>query len=631
MQETHTRLQGGFNYFATIKPLFKLAWQGGPGFLLGLFVMNIVQGLAPTANLLIMSALLDTLVQGMGTNRTERFVALLLALAGVNLLGQLLGYVESIVQNLYEMRVSNHVQLLVTEKASSLDLAFFESPEFFNQYRNATEQASFQPVAVITQMLSLVASVTSLGSALIILLTWQWWIIPIIVLVSLMQFRVSLRFGGARFGLFTAQAATSRKMEYFGYLLTGEQHVKEVRLFSLRDHFLDRFRRLLIQLYQENRRLFIRQLTHSGGVETILSFIQPLMLGFAGLQVLQGTISLGQFNLYTQSLGGLSGGLIGLMANLSQLHESNLFLTNLFRFLELQPEVEAPRPNSAQQLARISAVPHIEFRNVSFVYPDTDRRVLDDVSFHIYPGESVALVGENGSGKTTLIKLLTGLYEPLSGQILFDGIDITTLDRRDLRHLLGVIFQDHETYAFSAYDNIGIGAIDNIDDRDRVETAAKRSGVDQLVAGLPDGYDTPLSRHLEDGGVELSGGQRQLISLARALMRDAPILILDEPSAALDIYKEYRFFTRLFEEHQQGRQTVIFISHRFTTVRRAQRILVLEHGKLIEQGPHDELMMLNGRYAEMFKLQVDMYGMLDEEPESSLDHALAAEGAVNHV
>ncbi|MEM8536202.1 MAG: ABC transporter ATP-binding protein [Chloroflexota bacterium] len=318
---------------------------------------------------------------------------------------------------------------------------------------------------------------------------------------------------------------------------------------------------------------------------------------------------MGQFTLYTQTISRFGGTLSQLMLQMTALHEDNLFLGNLFRFLALEPIVEAPRCSALQHPIRPH--PSITFQDVSFRYPNTDRDILHQVSFTIDPGESVAVVGHNGAGKSTIVKLLTGLYEPTDGCILLDGIDIRQLDRATLRSYMSFVLQDFVIYAFSAYDNIAMGHLAEQENQERVRAAARDSNLETVIEALPQRYETIIARFL-DTGVELSGGQRQSIAVARALMRQAPILIMDEPSAALDIYKERAFFEQLLTQRPDS-QTVIFISHRFSTVRRADRILVLDNGALVENGTHETLLHQRGRYAEMFQLQVEMYGIEQDQ------------------
>jgi len=577
-----------------------------------LLVLTLISGLLPIATIFINSRLIEALAQAVQSPQTNntlptQFVILLVLLGGVSLLGQFLGQLNNTVQNLYQIRVTNYVRLMVAEKASSMDLAFFENPEFHNMMRNASNEASFRPVIIVQQLMIIASTLTTLISLAVVVIIWQAWIVPVIIVSSLATLSVSTFFGKSHVDLVVERAEMDRKAQYFQLELTSDLSAKEVRLFNIQRFFLFKMRELFELMYQQDRKLAGQKLLYSGIVEIALATVQPFLVGFTAFQVIIRAISIGQFSLYTGSILSLYNSLHMLMFALSQLHESNLFIINLFHFLALRPNVEAPRPNSKEHLAKISHHPLIEFRNVSFRYPDTERMVIEDLNLQISPGEVVALVGENGAGKTTIVKLLTGLYEPTEGEILFDGVDISLLDRGDLRSYLSVIFQDFGIYHLSVYDNIGIGNAERIADHIYSEGIARNTGLDPIVQDLPHKYETIIGRFF-DQGYELSGGQRQLVALTRSVVRDAPILILDEPTAALDIYTERSFFQRLLEGRNARPQSILFISHRFTTVRRANRVLVLEHGKIIEEGKHNELMALNGSYAKMFNAQLQMYG-----------------------
>ncbi len=598
-------------YGRTLRSIIPLIWKASPTFFLVLFSLTLLTGLLPAASVFINAALLGLLVDVTKhpndfSDHIRQLLFLLGALGGVTLISQVLTLVRGNVQQLYQTRIANYVQLLIAEKATAIDLEAFENATFHNQMRNAIGDAASRPLIIVQSLTGLVAILTTFVTLAGIIVLWQWWILPIISLASLAQLWISTRFGKARVEMVAQRAATERRKRYMNTLLSSESDAKEIRLFGLRSFLLGKFRSLLEITYEQDKQLATRQLRSSVLIELLLAAVQPLVIGFTALQVIQQQIPISSFSLYTQSILQLTICTLGLVSALSGLYENNLFVHYLFSFLALQPEVEAPRPQSKKYKSQISSHPCIEFKNVSFRYPGTERWILHDMSCVFQPGESIALVGENGAGKTTLVKLITGLYEPTEGQVLFDNIDIKHLDRDDLRSYLSIIFQDYIIYQFSIAENIGVGQIQCIEDRARIEAAGKRSGLERLIGKLTDGYETRLGRSWA-GGHEFSGGQKQLTALARALMRNAPILILDEPSAALDIYTEQQFFQRLLENQQDYLQTVIFISHRFTTVRRADRILVIEQGKLIEQGSHEDLMKHNGRYTEMFTMQADLY------------------------
>lgn len=600
-----------FGYLATVRAIIKLVWRAGPFFFIVLIALTLLNGLAPVLTIIISSELIDLIVVSMQqppptSQLPPQLLFYLILFGGITLLDQLTTRLRASMERLYQIRVRNYIQFLIGQKSASLDLAFFENPQFHNKLRNASSEASFRPVTIVTQLMMVIAGLVTMASVTAILLAWKAWIVPIIFVVALAMFFVSARFGTANVNLVIGRTPEARKAQYLNVLLASDMVAKDLRLFGLKDYFLSTYRQLLDTMYRQDRDLLRRHTLLIGAVEILLSTVRPVLIGYTALQTLTQSISIGQFNLYTQSIIQLHTRLYSLMATMAQLHENNLFVANLFQFLATEPDVEAVRVGGKKQLAKISARPLIEFRNVSFTYPGTTQKVIDNLTFHIRPGEAVALVGENGAGKTTIVKLLAGLYRATEGQILLDGVDVDSLDRADLRTYLSIIFQDYPIYHFSIYENIALGQIDKLDKPAAIQKAAEHTGLAQLINKLPHGYDTVLGRWFERGH-QLSGGQRQLVALTRALLREAAILILDEPTSSLDVYTERLFFRRLLDEQRKQDQSILFISHRFLTVRRADRILVLENGRLLEQGNHQELMTREGGYADMFNLQLEMY------------------------
>ncbi|NJO84884.1 MAG: ABC transporter ATP-binding protein [Blastochloris sp.] len=611
MQQVRSIFQVIIAQIKVLKPVIKLIWQASPILFLISTLITIIFSLLSTVSLFIASALIDKLVSAASsTSRsnvlTQEFIILLILMGLINLLIELLSRLNGYISTMHGSRVSNHIRLLLATHTTRIDLSFFEDPIFQDRLDRASGEASYRPMMIVQRLSSVVGYIITLTSSVTIITLWKPWIVLIVLLSSLIMFWISTRFGRERFNIVVNRSELERNAGYTGGVLSGYWAAKELRLFGLGNWLLARYRDMLELIIRQDRDLYRRHLVYAGVAEIGLASLQPILVAYIAIQTLNSTISVGQFTLYTRLIAQMSVNLDLLMSELAGFHEDHLFVSDFFEFMAIQPDVEAPKPNSLFLKQHISETPRIEFQNVSFCYPGTEAIVINDVSFAINPGEKTALVGKNGAGKTSLVKLLTGLYRPTSGRILFDGINIDELDRADLRSYISVIFQDFNIYHFSIYDNIALGRLECFDDKTRVEDAAHRSGLQQVIDQLSYGYQTVLGRSYQKGH-ELSGGQRQLVGLARALMRTAPILVLDEPSAALDVSNEQRFFQNLLDEQALiPKQIVLFISHRLTTVRRADRILMLEHGQLIEQGSHEALMEIGGRYSELFTLQAQV-------------------------
>lgn len=523
-------------------------------------------------------------------------------------INSLLQTLTNISQQLLQERVALRVQLLIMEHAASLDLTYFEDAHSYDVLQQAQREATTRPVQMVSGTFGLARTLLTFLTMIALLIGLSPWLALIALLAPVPSFISDARYGWWGYAIARRNSPIRRRMVYLLSLLTTDTYAKEVKLFTLGKHFVENFRNLATGYYSEQRSLVSRRYLVGyawGSLSTLASSGTYL---YVALQAVAGRLTLGDLTLYTQAATSVQNSFQSILSGLSSTYEHNLYLTSLFELLEEKPRIVAPEhPVPVPQ----PLVGRIDFQDVSFRYEGSDRDVLDQVSFSIEPGETIAIVGRNGAGKTTLIKLLSRLYEPTSGRVIIDGHNVDEYDPDELRQQIAVLYQDFANYQMTARENIGLGRVDEMDDLPAIRDAAGRAGATDLIGNLPEGYDTMLGKWFDEGH-NLSGGEWQKMAMGRAFMRQARILILDEPTAALDAQAEYELFQRLrdlTEDH-----TAIFISHRFSTVRLADRILVLEGGKLVEQGTHQQLMALDGRYAYLFSLQASAYlGGFSEE------------------
>ena len=592
--------------FSSMPRVLKLVWQIQPFYTVVLAVINVLQGFLPTATAGVTALLIDAIIQGVrrggGPAALRLVIFLVVAQLAVQGLSSLLQTLSNIAQQLLQEKASYHIQLLLMEKANTLDLSFFEDAQFYDKLQQAQQEASFRPVTMISQTFGLGQTIVTMITMLAVLVHLAWWLAIFALLAPIPAFVASMRYGWRGYQLMRRQSPLRREMSYYGNLLTTDIYNKEIKLFTLGDFFIDLYRSLSNRFYKEARALIAPRYMASFAWGMGTQLVNAFVYLYVALQALSGAISVGALTFYTSTALGLGSSFQSLLSGISSAYENTLFVNTLFEFLEYTPAIVSPPDGLKPGDDGLT----IEFRNVSFSYPGKERKepALRNVSFTIRAGEAVALVGRNGAGKTTIVKLLTRLYDPDEGQILVNGRDIKEYDLSALRAQIGVIFQDYVTYFLTAARNIGVGRVRTIDDREAIAVAAAKSGADAVVAQLPDAYETRLGKWFDEGQ-QLSGGEWQKIALARAFMRDAHLLILDEPTSALDPQAEYEVFAR-FRELTAGKSAV-FISHRFSTVRLANRIIVLEHGMVLEEGTHEELLALGGRYAQLFNLQAEAY------------------------
>ena len=593
--------------FASIPRVMKLVLSASTILTVLMGLLSILQGFMPALSIEITRIVVNSVEVGIRQHSINPIwfpVGLQLA---VVLVTSLLSTLGNIVQQLLQERVSNKIQLLVLEKSNTLDLSFFEDSEFYDKLRQATDQSTYKPVSMISQTFDLFRTMVTLFSVIAILLQLEWWLAIIALVIPIPAFISSAKYGWIGYQRMRRQSPERRTMSYIQSLMTTDTYNKEIKLFTLGNFFITRFVGLANKFYDENKTIVIRRY--------LMNFVWTGLTGaantgiylYVAIRAVTGSLGISGLIAYTQAAVQAGQSFQNLLNGISNTYENNLYINTLFDFLEYQPKIVSPAlPERVLPDAAMKGL-SIEFRDVSFTYPGKDpetQAALKHVSFTIQAGESVALVGRNGAGKTTMVKLLTRLYDPDDGAILIGGRNIKEYDLKELREQVGVIFQDYVTYFMSARENIGVGRIAEIENRELVTSAAGKSGANTVIEKLPEQYDTMLGKWF-DKGMQLSGGEWQKVALARAFMRDARILILDEPTSSLDAQAESEVFSH-FRALTAGK-TAFFISHRFSTVRLADKIFVLENGTILENGSHKELMQLDGRYAELFNLQAEAY------------------------
>ena len=590
--------------FTSLPRVLRLVWDVNPVFTVALAALYVLQGFVPLLTAYAGKLLIDAVVAAIkvgGKHGTGTVVVWFVAAQfGVQGLNSLLQTSSNIFQQLLQERMSYSVQLLVMEKANTLDLSFFEDSKFYDSLQQAQREAASRPVGMVTQTFGLGRTLVTFLSMIAVLTQLEWWIAALALLAPIPAFFADMRYGWWGYQLMRRQSPLRREMTYYGNLLTTDTYNKEIKLFTLGGLFIDLYRKQAQKFYEQARGIIVPRYSASFLLGLGSLAADGLVYLYVAMRTVAGRITLGDLTLYTQAALSLGNAFQSLLEGISSTYENNLFVNTLFEFLEYTPTITNP-PNGLRPEGEGLT---IEFRNVSFTYPGREEPILRDVSFTIKAGESVALVGRNGAGKTTIVKLLTRLYDPDAGQILVNGHDIRDYDLDALRAQIGVIFQDYVTYYLTASRNIGVGRVEDIDDLTGVRAAAAKSGANDVIERLPQGYDSMLGKWFDQGN-QLSGGEWQKIALARAFMRDAHLLILDEPTSSLDPQAEYEVFAR-FRELTLGK-TAIFISHRFSTVRLANHILVLENGRVREEGTHAELLARGERYAELFNLQANAY------------------------
>ncbi|HET7467505.1 MAG TPA: ABC transporter ATP-binding protein [Candidatus Dormibacteraeota bacterium] len=621
---------------AALPQVLRLVWEASKSTTIALFATTALAGLVPTVSVGLTLMLTNAVKEGIDVHQNHLADRLVLSDLGVpwlphltfSVMGMiiflavlqlaifavsaLLNTLRNISQQLLQNSVSMRIQLMVMEKAASLDLPFYEDPASYDLLRRAQNDSINRPVLMIATAFGLLQTMLTFVTMVAVLVA----VSPILALLALASpipaFIADTRYGWRGYNIARWGSRLLRRMTYMVSLVTTDTFAKEVKLFGLGQYFIERYRLTAKVFYDTQRSQLVRRYMTGFALGNLSTLVNSFTYLFIAVQAIAGRLSIGALVAYAQAATQVQNSIQSILGGFTGMYEHNLYLNNLVELMNKQPTMPL---KSTPATVPVPLRGEITFENVTFAYPNADGVALSDVSFTVTAGETLAVVGRNGAGKTTLFKLICRLYDPTAGRILIDGVDIRDFDPTELRTHIGAMFQDYVDYQATAAENIGLGNVSQITDREAVVSASKQAGSDGLIANLPAGYDTALGKWF-DAGVNLSGGEWQKVALARAFMREeARILLLDEPTSALDAQAEYDLFERL-RSLTHGR-TAVYISHRFSTVRRADRIIFLEHGRLVEEGTHAELMRLNGRYSRLFRMQAAAYTGEDVEPEDA--------------
>ena len=602
------RLKNAGSLFRYLPGTFRLFWKASPRLAVTLGGLTLVAAVLPAAIAYVGKLIVDGVVASAAGGGAQVLRGEVLRLVGLEF-GLMLGsaLVErglSLTRELLRANLGNLLNERILHKALELELRHFEDSNTYDKMQNARREANSRPLSLVMQVFSIVRNVVTLSTYAVLLVSLSPWSVVVLVLASIPAFIAEARLAAAGFRLYSWRAPEGRKLNYLEWILTRDNHVKEVKLFGLGPLVLGRYRQLFQKFFDEDRALALKRMGWGLGLGLLSLGAFYGCYAYVANRAALGTITVGDMVLYLAVFRQGQASFQGILTSIGSMYEDALFMSNLFAYLEIPTGAERPRvvPALSPPRGRQNA---IELKDLSFKYPGKEAWALRNVTLTLKPGEKLALVGENGAGKSTLVKMLLRLYEPTEGSILYGGVDLRDMEVEDLRGRFGAVFQDFVRYQFSVAENIGLGHVPALEDRERIVRAADLGGASSVVSALPQQYDTMLGGWFEKGQ-ELSAGQWQKLAVARAFMRDdAEVLILDEPTASIDAEAEHALFER-FQALAADRIAIV-ISHRFSTVRMADQIAVLHNGQVEELGSHDELMARGGRYAHLFNLQARGY------------------------
>jgi ATP-binding cassette subfamily B protein len=587
---------------ATAAATLRLVWHASAPLTVSLGALSLAIAVLPVAIAYAGKEIVDAVMASSRDGALHWVLIELVLVAAQAVTGRSIQLVYSVLG----ARLGIEVNVLIMQKALSLDLSHFEDAEFYDQLTRAKREASTRPLQLVANLFALVQSVITLAGCLVLLVQYSPWTALVLFLATIPATITEIKYASMTYGLRNSQSPGARRLAYFEHIVTHDEHAKEVRLLGLGPLLLGRYRRVAEGFYRDERKLATKHAAAGEGVALLGTVAFYAAYAFMAVATALGRLTLGTMTMYVIAFRQGQQAFQAVLGSIGLLLEHHLYMSNLFEFLAIVPRPALRvAPERVRPAAGAPPPKGIQFIDVGFRYPSSGKWALRHVDLHLPPGDSLALVGENGAGKSTLVKLLTRLYEPTEGRILLDGRDIATWDTDALRKRFGVVFQDFNRYQLTVRDNVALGSVDHRHDELRVRRALDRSGAAPLVGSLEGGLEAQLG-HWFDDGTELSGGQWQRLAIARAFVREeADIVILDEPTASLDAKAEHAVFER-FLELSRGRTTLV-ISHRFATARMANRIVVLENGRILERGSHAELVRRGGAYSKMFTLQAEGY------------------------
>ena len=612
-------------FFSRLFYIFTIVWKTGPWILISLIVIALLEGILPIIGSLITRDIMNEL-QGIISDRVAAQVSgaayaavfwgsaammLLIFFFVYRILNQLVTRLNTAITRIAGEKVTKYVKIQIMTKAKEIDLSSFDLPAFYEKLENANREASVRPINVLSSTCNSISKIITLASYIIILATapGMWWTAVVMLVISFPTAIINFTYRKKNFNYMRRRSKERRQMNYYSELMVNKDMAKEIRLYDLSDEFIGRYNGVFDVYYAGIRKLIIKENVWHIITTLLSSVVNCVFFAIIAFKVFNGELQIGDYSLYTGALTSIASTVTSLIAISATVYEGTLFIDNLISFMNEKPTV-VPTRDVPEHIDH--SLPHsIEFRNVSFAYPGSERKVIKNINLTIRPGETMVLVGLNGAGKTTLLKLLTRLYDPTEGTILLDGKDIREYDVTELYKTFGIIFQDFGKYAVSVSENISFGDHSKVSDAERIREAAVQANADDYICALPKGYDTPLMRYFEADGTELSIGQWQKLSIARAFYSNADILILDEPTASLDPIAEQEIFNQ-FDKLREGK-TTIFVSHRLSSATIATKIVVLENGELVEEGSHRELMSKQGKYYTLFSTQAKRYISEDAE------------------